>query len=79
MNPKIGLIFNGVWSQYSYAKATKYKDHYTLLYIHDLNKKMLDEVDALAIPFQSNHKALALHKDLIYDFLASGKDICRRR
>ncbi len=72
---KIGLIFNGVWSHYSFAKATKYRDLYELLYVHDLTAEMLDGVDALAIPFQSNHKALAQHKQLIYDFLAKGKRI----
>lgn len=72
---KIGLIFNGVWSHYSFAKATKYRDLYELLYVHDLTAEMLDSVDALAIPFQSNHKALAEHKQLIYDFLAKGKRI----
>lgn len=74
-NKKIGLLFNGVWSQYAFAKATKYRDLYTLLYIHDLTAAQLDAVDALAIPFQSNHKAIAEHRDLLYRFLAQGKRI----
>jgi len=74
-NPKIGLIFNGVWSQYAFAKASKYRDIYTLLYIHDLEASQLDEVDALVVPFQSNHAAIAAHRDLFYDFLAKGKKI----
>ena len=73
MNKKIGLIFNGVWSQYTFAKATKYRDIYELLYIHDLTWEQLEKVDALAIPFQSNHEAIAAHRDLIYRFLAEGK------
>ena len=75
MSKKIGLIFNGVWSHYTYAKATKYRELYELLYVHDLSSEKLAAVDALAIPFQSNHKAIALHKDLIYDFLAKGKKV----
>ncbi|MCB0620346.1 MAG: hypothetical protein KDC41_16880 [Saprospiraceae bacterium] len=72
---RIGLIFNGVWSQYAYAKATKYRDLYELLYVHELDRAMLERVDALAIPFQSNHRAIAQRQDLIYDFLAAGKRI----
>lgn len=75
MHPKIGLIFNGVWSHYTFAKATKYSEIYELLYIHDLSKELLKKVDALVIPFQSNQKAISKHKELIYDFLASGKKI----
>jgi len=74
-NKKIGLIFNGVWSQYAFAKATKYRDCYVLLYIHDLNATQLDSVDALVIPFQSNHEAIAQHRDLLYHFLAQGKKV----
>jgi len=72
---KIGLIFNGVWSQYAFAKATKYRDLYKLLYIHDLDAAQMDSVDALAIPFQSNHPAIAQRRDLLYDFLAQGKRV----
>jgi len=72
---KIGLIFNGVWSQYAFAKATKYRDLYKLLYIHDLDAAQMDSVDALAIPFQSNHRAIAQRRDLLYDFLAQGKRV----
>ncbi|MEP7251151.1 MAG: hypothetical protein ABI683_02190 [Ginsengibacter sp.] len=73
--PKIGLIFNGVWSQYTFAKAPKYKDIFELLYVYDLSKEKLDGMDALCIPFQSNQQALALNKELLYDFLRQGKKI----
>ncbi len=72
---KIGLLFNGVWSQYAFAKATKYRELYTLLYVHDLDAAQLDAVDALVIPFQSNHKAFARHRELLYGFLAQGKRV----
>lgn len=72
---KIGLIFNGVWSHYAFAKATKYREIYELLYVHDLNASHLEACDALVIPFQSNQKAIAERKNLIYDFLAKGKRI----
>ncbi|MEO6760671.1 MAG: hypothetical protein ABIO24_14530 [Saprospiraceae bacterium] len=72
---KIGLIFNGVWSQYAFAKATKYRDLYKLLYVHDLTAEQMDSVDALAIPFQSNHPAITQRRDLLYDFLAQGKRV----
>ena len=73
--PKIGLIFNGVWSQYTFAKAPKYKDIFELLYVYDLSKEKLENMDALCIPFQSNQQALALNKELLYDFLRQGKKI----
>lgn len=73
--PKIGLIFNGVWSHYSFAKAPKYKDIYELIYIHDLSADKLDGLDALCIPFQSNHEALHEHQQLIYNFLQAGKKV----
>ncbi len=73
--PQIGLVFNGVWSQYTFATAAKYKDHFQLMYVHDLNAAMLTSVDALCIPFQSNHVALAKKKDLLYSFLREGKPI----
>lgn len=73
--PNIGLIFNGVWSHYTFAKSTKYRDLYQLLYVHDLQAAQLDALDALVIPFQSNHKAIAARKDLVYDFLKKGKKV----
>ena len=73
--PEIGLIFNGVWSQYTFATAPKYKDIFRLLYVHDLDRESLEGLDALCIPFQSNHKAIAENKQLLYDFLRDGKKI----
>jgi hypothetical protein len=75
MNGKIGLVFNGVWSQYAMASASKYKDIYRLLYVHELNSADLDAVDALVIPFQSHQQALEEHKEVLYSFLSSGKKI----
>jgi hypothetical protein len=72
---KIGLIFNGVWSHYAFAKATKYREMYELLYVHDLTADKLGEVDALVIPFQSNHKIIAEKQNLVYDFLAQDKKV----
>lgn len=69
---KIGLIFNGVWSHYTFAKAPKYRDLYELLYVHDLQADRLENISALVIPFQSNHKVLARKKGLIYDLLDRG-------
>ena len=75
MNGKIGLLFNGVWSQYALAAAPKYSDIYKLLYIHDLSSDSLSSIDALVIPFQSHQAAIATHKDLLYQFLSNGKKI----
>ena len=72
---KIGLIFNGVWSHYALATAPKYRDLYRLLYIHDLTAEAVRDLDALAIPFQSNQAVLTEKKALIYDFLAAGKKV----
>lgn len=72
---KIGLLFNGVWSQYAFAKATKYRDLYRLLYVHDLEEAQLHSCQALVIPFQSDHQAIAQRKAWIYDFLAAGKKV----
>ena len=71
----IGLIFNGVWSHYTFAKAPKYRDLYKLIYIHDLDETQLEGLKALVIPFQSNQKALTKRKDLLYHFLQNGGKI----
>jgi hypothetical protein len=72
---KIGLLFNGVWSHYTFATAPKYKDLIELIYIHDFDETSLDRLEALMIPFQSNQNAIAKRKDVIYDFLAKGKKV----
>lgn len=72
---KIGLIFNGVWSHYAFAKAGKYRDLYELVYVYDLSEERLSHLQALVIPFQSNQLELTKHKDLIYKFLANGKKV----
>lgn len=72
---KIGLIFNGVWSHYSFATAPKYAALVKLIYVYDLSEKIIDNLDAIIIPFQSNHTEIAKHKDLLYSFLAKGKKI----
>ncbi len=70
MKKKIGLIFNGTWSHYAFAKAPKYRDIYQLIYIHDLTFDKIKDFEAVVIPFQSNHEALTRKKQIIYDFLA---------
>lgn len=75
MNGKIGLIFNGVWSQYALATAPKYRDIYRLLYVHELSELNLGELDALVIPFQSHQAALCQQKQVLYDFLESGRKV----
>jgi|GEM_PF-608230 len=75
MNGKIGLLFNGVWSQYAMAAAPKYKDIYKLIYTHELSASQLDTIDAIVIPFQSHQSAIATHKALLYSFLSSGKKV----
>ena len=71
----IGLLFNGVWSQYTFATAPKYKHLIKLIYIHDFDEASLEGLEALLIPFQSNQKAIAERKDLIYKFLGQGKKV----
>lgn len=75
MNGKIGLIFNGVWSQYAMASAPKYRDIYELIYVHDLSESDLSGYDAIVIPFQSHQAALNQHKAKLYDFLALGRRV----
>lgn len=75
MKQPIGLIFNGVWSHYTFAKAPKYSSLYRLIYVHDLVAADLEPLKALVIPFQSNHQALAAKQDLIYGFLRAGKKV----
>ncbi|QDU02362.1 hypothetical protein V6x_20640 [Gimesia chilikensis] len=75
MNGKIGLIFNGVWSQYALATAPKYRDIYRLLYVHELSDLELDELDALVIPFQSHQAALCQQQQVLYNFLKSGRKV----
>lgn len=68
----IGLLFNGVWSHYVFATAPKYRELYDLVYIHDLDFDRIRDFTALVIPFQSNQKAIAEHRETIYRFLAAG-------
>lgn len=68
----IGLLFNGVWSHYTFAKAPKYRDLYRLIYVHELCAESLPGLKGLVIPFQSNQRAISEHKSLIYDFLQAG-------
>ena len=71
----IGLIFNGVWSQYAVATAPKYRELYDLVYIHELTAERIASLDALVIPFQSNQPALEARKNVLYAFLAAEKKI----
>jgi hypothetical protein len=71
----IAMLFNGVWSQYTFATAPKYRDFFELLYIHDLNETQLANYSALVIPFQSHLQALAEHQALLDGFLAKGGTI----
>lgn len=75
MKRKIGLIFNGVWSHYTFAKAPKYKNIFELIYVYDLSDELIKDFDALVIPFQSNQKELSNKKEILYHFLAQGKKI----
>ncbi|MFT6971631.1 MAG: hypothetical protein ACJAXX_002205 [Roseivirga sp.] len=72
---KIGLLFNGVWSQYAMAKAPKYKDIYELIYIYDFSLENIQHLEAIVIPFQSNQEELTARKEVIYDFLKLGKKV----
>ena len=74
-NQPIGLLFNGVWSQYAFATAPKYRDFYRLVYVHQLDADALNGLEALVIPFQSNQTILGQKKALLHDFLAQGKKI----
>lgn len=71
----IGLLYNGLWSQYFFANAPKYRDFYRLLYIHDLDASALQDLQTLSIPFQTDQAAIAAHKDLLEDFLGRGGKI----
>lgn len=75
MPKQIGLIFNGVWSQYTFAKSPKYREIIELLYVYDLTFESVNQYQALMIPFQSNHKELAVKKEILYRFLEEGKKI----
>lgn len=72
---KIGLLFNGVWSHYTFATAPKYKDIIKLIYIHDLSDEALEGLEGLLIPFQSNQEIIVENKQAIYNFLGKGKKV----
>jgi len=71
----IAMLFNGVWSQYVVATAPKYRDFFDLLYTGQLSAAQLAPYRALLIPFQSDHAAIAAHRDAIMDFLATGRRV----
>lgn len=68
----IGMIFNGVWSQYAVAMAPKYREFIELLYVHDLTAAQLERFDALIVPFQNDHAAIAPHRAALHALLARG-------
>jgi hypothetical protein len=72
---RVGLVFNGVWSQYAFATAPKYRDLYELVYVHELSYARVRDLDALVIPFQSNHAAIAERRDAVYGLLADGRTV----
>ncbi len=72
---QIGLVFNGVWSQYATATSPKYRDIYELIYVHDLDYEKIRDLKALVIPFQSNQEALVRRQDALYRFLSDGKKV----
>lgn len=71
----IGMVFNGVWSQYAVATAPKYRAFFELLYVHDLTSSHLADFQALVIPFQNDHHAIVRQRDALYAFLQAGKRI----
>ncbi|MBA2408358.1 MAG: hypothetical protein H0V62_00770 [Gammaproteobacteria bacterium] len=71
----IGMIFNGVWSQYAVATAPKYREFIELIYVRDLGRARIERFDALIVPFQNDHAAIAIHRNALYAFLAAGKKI----
>jgi len=71
----IALLFNGVWSQYIFAKAPKYRDFYRLVYTYQLSSETLDGCASLVIPFQSNHHEISRRRAVIERFLAEGKTV----
>ncbi|MDE2155218.1 MAG: hypothetical protein KGJ32_04880 [Xanthomonadaceae bacterium] len=68
----IAMLFNGVWSQYAVATAPKYRAFFDLIPVHDLGAERLEGHQALLIPFQSNHAALAGRREAVFGFLAQG-------
>lgn len=72
---RIGLVFNGVWSQYAFATAPKYRALYALVYVHELTYDRVAAFDALVVPFQSDHAAIAARRDAVYRFLADGRTV----
>jgi len=68
----IAMLFNGVWSQYAVATAPKYRGFFDLIHTHDFSAERLEGHQALLIPFQSNHQALAEQRGVILAFLARG-------
>jgi hypothetical protein len=74
-NARIGLCFNGVWSHRIFAEANKYRDLYRLIYVHELTDAALEGLDALVIPFQSDHETLTAKAPILESFLARGRTI----
>ncbi len=72
---RIGVLFNGVWSQYAFATAPKYRGLYDLVYVHDLSYERIRHLDALVVPFQSHQPAITARREAIYRFLADGKKV----
>lgn len=72
MDKRIGLIFNGVWSQQLFVDATPFKQYYSLLYIHDLADIDLSAYHALVVPFQSHHGTLTALRGSLLTYCRQG-------
>lgn len=69
---RIGLLFNGVWSQHAFALAPKYRPHYRRLYVHDVTEGDLEALDAVVVPFQTHRAALRAFSPALERFCQRG-------
>jgi len=70
------LIYSGTKWQYDIFNTEKYREKFgKLLHVYEMSPETLSEVDAIIIPRESNQEALLNNKEIVQDFINSGKTV----
>ncbi len=73
---KNALIYSGTKWQYDIFNTEKYRERFgRLLHVSEISQETLSETQAIIIPRESNQEALLANKEIILDFINSGKTV----
>lgn len=73
---KNALIYSGTKWQYDIFNTEKYRERFgRLLHVSEISQETLSETQAIIVPRESNQEALLTNKEIILDFINSGKTV----